>query len=62
MLEITEAMEDEDKAKSLESYREIYSHYLKGNETLGVVSMYEEAALFAGWSHAQLSAVRMGVS
>jgi hypothetical protein len=59
---ITEAHDYTSKEQARLRYREIYGAYKRGEETLGVLAMYEHAALDAGCSQAELSATRMGIA
>lgn len=56
----TEAHDYRDKEHAAQRYREQLIKYQKGDETMGVLAMYERAALDAGNSHTELSVIRMG--
>lgn len=59
--EITEAHERADKEQARIRYREAYRLCVEGEEALGVLAMYERAALDGCNIHEQLSIARMGV-
>lgn len=59
--EITETHECADKEQARIRYREVYCLHVEGEEALGVLAMYERAALDACNTHEQLSIARMGV-